>query len=110
MRGARDRQGARTIWTCCARCWLPQAARPAAGDSERCARNGGCPAGPPSRSHSLPRLLVLRPEPARQFESVGTRVFEPVELGLSGLIGQFEEIGGTIQKIGELARQNRRLS
>lgn len=54
----------------------------------------------------LAAILVLRPEPARQFESVGTRVFEPVELGLSGLIGQFQEIGGTIQRIGELARQN----
>jgi rod shape-determining protein MreC len=54
----------------------------------------------------LAAVLVLRPEPARQLESVGTRVFEPVELGLSGVIDQFEEIGGTIQKIGELARQN----
>jgi rod shape-determining protein MreC len=56
----------------------------------------------------LAAILVLRPEPARQFESVGTRVFEPVELGLSGLIGQVEEVGGTIQKIGDLARQNER--
>lgn len=53
-------------------------------------------------------VLVLRPEPARQFESVGTRVFEPVELGISGLISQAEEIGGTLQKIGELAGQNAR--
>src|SRR5919198_3951342 len=53
-------------------------------------------------------VLVLRPEPARHFESVGTRVFEPVEFGLSGLIGQLEEVGGTLQKIGELARQNER--
>src|ERR671936_20905 len=53
-------------------------------------------------------VLVLRPEPARQFESVGTRVFEPVELGLSGLMGQLEEIGSTLQKVGELARQNER--
>jgi rod shape-determining protein MreC len=56
----------------------------------------------------LAAILVLRPEPARQFESVGTRMFEPVELGLSGLIGQIQEIGGTIQKIGELSRQNDR--
>jgi rod shape-determining protein MreC len=53
-------------------------------------------------------ILVLRPEPARQFESVGTRVFEPVEFGVSGLIGQVEDVGGTIQKIGELAGQNAR--
>jgi rod shape-determining protein MreC len=53
-------------------------------------------------------VLVLRPEPARQFESVGTRVFEPVELGLSGLITQVVEVGSTIQKIGELAGQNAR--
>jgi rod shape-determining protein MreC len=56
----------------------------------------------------LAAILVLRPEPARQFESVGTRVFEPVEFGLSGLIGQIEDVGGTIQKIGDLARQNER--
>src|SRR6266516_4574584 len=53
-------------------------------------------------------ILVLRPEPARQFESVGTRVFEPVEFGLSGLISQIEDLGGTVQKIGELASQNAR--
>jgi rod shape-determining protein MreC len=53
-------------------------------------------------------VLVLRPEPARQFESVGTRVFEPVEFGLSGLISQIEDVGGTVQKIGELAGQNAR--
>jgi rod shape-determining protein MreC len=53
-------------------------------------------------------VLVLRPEPARQFESVGARVFEPVEFGVSGVLGQFEQVGGTIQKIGELARQNER--
>jgi rod shape-determining protein MreC len=56
----------------------------------------------------LAAVLVLRPEPARQFESVGTRVFEPVELGLAGLIGQVEDVAGTVQKIGELARQNER--
>ena len=56
----------------------------------------------------LAAVLVLRPEPARQFESVGTRVFEPVELGVAGLIGQVEDVVGTIQKIGELARQNER--
>jgi rod shape-determining protein MreC len=53
-------------------------------------------------------VLVLRPEPARQFESVGTRVFEPVEFGISGLIGQVEDFGGTVQKIGDLASQNAR--
>lgn len=53
-------------------------------------------------------VLVLRPEPARQFESVGTRLFEPVELGVSGVIGQVEEVGATLQKISELARQNER--
>jgi rod shape-determining protein MreC len=53
-------------------------------------------------------VLVLRPEPARQFESVGTRVFEPVELGLSGLIGQIEDVGATVQKMSDLARQNER--
>jgi rod shape-determining protein MreC len=53
-------------------------------------------------------VLVLRPEPARQVESVGTRVFEPVELGLSGLISQVEAVGGTIQRISELAGQNAR--
>jgi rod shape-determining protein MreC len=53
-------------------------------------------------------ILVLRPEPARQFESVGSRVFEPVELGISGLMSQVEQVGGTVQKIGELAGQNAR--
>jgi rod shape-determining protein MreC len=56
----------------------------------------------------LAAVLVLRPEPARQFESVGSRVFEPVELGLAGLFGQVAEVAGTVQKIGELARQNER--
>lgn len=53
-------------------------------------------------------VLILRPEPARQFESVGTRVFEPVEFGVSGLISQIEDVGGTVQKIADLARQNER--
>ena len=56
----------------------------------------------------LAAVLVLRPEPARQFESVGTRVFEPVELGLSGLIGQVQDVGSTLQQIGDLAWQNER--
>lgn len=56
----------------------------------------------------LAAILVLRPEPARQFESVGTRMFEPVEFGLSGLIGQVQDVGSTLQQIGDLARQNDR--
>jgi rod shape-determining protein MreC len=56
----------------------------------------------------LAAVLVLRPEPARHFESVGTRVFEPVEFGVSGLISQVEEFGATLQKIADLARQNER--
>ena len=56
----------------------------------------------------LAAVLVLRPEPARQFESVGTRVFEPVELGVAGLMGQVDDVIGTVQKISELARQNER--
>lgn len=54
----------------------------------------------------LAAVIILRPEPARQFESVGSRMFEPVQLGLSGLIGQIEQFGATVHQIGELARQN----
>ena len=57
----------------------------------------------------LALVLVLRPEPARQFQSIGALVFEPVELGISGLLEQFDQVWVTLQKVGQLARSNDQL-
>jgi rod shape-determining protein MreC len=51
-------------------------------------------------------LLVFVPGPARQVESLGTRILAPVEFGVSGLVGQVEGVATVVRKIGELARQN----
>ena len=37
-------------------------------------------------------LLVFVPGPARQVESLGTRILAPVEFGVSGLVGQVEGV------------------
>lgn len=51
-------------------------------------------------------LLVFIPEPARRLEAIGTRILAPVQLGVSGLVGQVEEATTVARKIGDLARQN----
>lgn len=51
-------------------------------------------------------ILVFTPEPARQVESIGTRILAPVQFGVSGLFGQAEEVASVVRRIAELARQN----
>lgn len=58
---------------------------------------------------ALALVLVLRPEPARQFESIGTVVFEPVELGLTGMIAQVEGVVTAFQRVAELSHSNEQL-
>ena len=51
-------------------------------------------------------ILVFLPEPAQQVESLGSRILAPVQFGVSGLLGQAEEVSGVVRKMGDLARQN----
>jgi rod shape-determining protein MreC len=51
-------------------------------------------------------FLVFVPEPAQQVEAIGTRVLAPVQFGVSGVVGQAEDVATVVRKIGDLARQN----
>ena len=51
-------------------------------------------------------ILVFAPEPVQRVESLGTQVLAPVQSGVSGLLGQVEEVSGVVRKMGEIARQN----
>lgn len=51
-------------------------------------------------------ILVFAPASARQVEAIGTRIMTPVELGVSGLLGQVEDVADVVRRIGELASQN----
>ncbi len=50
--------------------------------------------------------LIFVPEPASQVEALGTRILAPVQFGVSGLVGQAEEVTTVVRKMGDLARQN----
>lgn len=50
--------------------------------------------------------LALAPGPARQFESLGSRVFEPIQLGVSGLVDAVDQFWSTFRRVGELAGEN----
>ena len=51
-------------------------------------------------------VLVFVPESAQRVESLGTRILAPVQFGVSGLLGQAEEVATVVRRIGDLARQN----
>ena len=51
-------------------------------------------------------VLVFVPEPAQRVEAVGTQILAPLQFGVSGLLGQAEEVAGVVRRIGEIARQN----
>lgn len=54
----------------------------------------------------LSGVLVFSPAAALQAEAVGTRLFAPLELGLSRVTGSVGHFVGTIQHAGNLATQN----
>ena len=51
-------------------------------------------------------ILIFVPEPAQRVEAVGTQILAPLQFGVSGLLGQAEELAGVVRRIGEIARQN----
>ena len=51
-------------------------------------------------------VLVFVPEPAQRVESAGARILAPLQFGVSGLLGQIEQVAGVVRRIGDLARQN----
>ena len=54
----------------------------------------------------LSGVLVFSPAAALQAEAVGTRLFAPLELGLSRVTGSVGHLVGTVQQAGNLATQN----
>src|SRR5436853_7556228 len=53
-------------------------------------------------------VLVLFPNRGRQAQALGSGVFEPVQLGVSGLSGQIGDFLSTVRKVNELADENKR--
>lgn len=51
-------------------------------------------------------VLVLVPGSAREVESVGTRLFRPVQMGVSGLLDALTSFSTTVGQIGQLAAEN----
>ncbi len=51
-------------------------------------------------------VLIFMPAPARQVEAIGTRVLAPLQFGVSGAVGQTEDLVSIVRRIGDLARQN----
>lgn len=50
--------------------------------------------------------LVLVPGSAQQVEAFGTRFLAPLQFGVSGAVGQAEDVVSIVQRIGDLANQN----
>jgi rod shape-determining protein MreC len=50
--------------------------------------------------------LVLVPGSAQQVEAFGTRFLAPLQFGVSGAVGQAEDVVSIVQRIGDLAHQN----
>src|SRR5215203_3806497 len=51
-------------------------------------------------------VLVLMPGPARNVEAFGTRVLQPVQDGVSRLLGQVDDVTSVVGKMDELSQQN----
>ncbi|MBI4491558.1 MAG: rod shape-determining protein MreC [Chloroflexi bacterium] len=54
----------------------------------------------------LATALLFAPGPAQHMESLGTQLFAPVQLGLSGTYSRLEAFWGSIQRVAEIADQN----
>src|SRR5688572_10473765 len=50
--------------------------------------------------------LLLAPGPAREVEALGSWLLEPVQGGVSGVLGQIEDVTTVVGRITELSRQN----
>ncbi len=50
--------------------------------------------------------LLLAPGPARDVEALGSRLLEPVQGGVSGILGQIEDVTSVMGRLTELSRQN----
>lgn len=51
-------------------------------------------------------LFVLVPGPARNIEAFGTQVLQPIQTGVSRVIGQVDDVTAVIDKMDELSQQN----
>ncbi len=50
--------------------------------------------------------LLLAPGPWREMEKVGSTLLAPVQMGLTGVIGEVDSLVGALQKVRDLADQN----
>ena len=50
--------------------------------------------------------LIFVPGTAQQVEALGTRFLAPLQFGVSGAVGQAEDLVSIVQRIGDLAHQN----
>ena len=50
--------------------------------------------------------LVFVPGSAQQVEAIGTRLLAPLQFGVSGAVGQAEDVVSVVHRIGDLAHQN----
>ena len=50
--------------------------------------------------------LIFVPGTAQQVEAIGTRFLAPLQFGVSGAVGQAEDVVSIVQRIGDMARQN----
>ena len=55
---------------------------------------------------AIATVLIFVPGPAQQVEAIGTRFLAPIQFGVSGAVGQAEDVVGVVQRIGDLAHQN----
>jgi rod shape-determining protein MreC len=51
-------------------------------------------------------VFVLVPGPARNVEAFGTRVLQPIQDGVSRLVGQVDDVSTVLGKMNELSQQN----
>lgn len=51
-------------------------------------------------------VLLFIPGPARHVESVGTSVFAPIQLGVSGALSGVQSFWGNMQRVAEIAQEN----
>ncbi|MFN8524048.1 MAG: rod shape-determining protein MreC [Chloroflexota bacterium] len=51
-------------------------------------------------------FLVFAPDSSQRVESIGTRILEPVQFGLSSVVGEAQQVASVVNRVGELAHQN----
>ena len=54
----------------------------------------------------LVAVALLTPGPWRQLESVGSSVLAPIQMGVSGTVGEIASVVDTMQRVRDLAHQN----